>query len=179
MASTYGLDKAFGVLFFNFVRLVITSKLKPNDLQNPPFRPFLRYLLTKLKTKKNAGAKYQELSKTVVRIVGWEPQHPAILTRDFQVFGKQKRRNKKKSTWLRSETGVVTMWAVFPTDHPTLGKVYLGAVGILEFFTSMDYMVSEQKKFGRNPKGQWTIAGSGWSGLLFVHPGFHVLFWSS
>ena len=57
MASTYGLDKAFGVLFFNFVRLVITSKLKPNDLQNPPFRSFLRHLLTKLKTKEKAGAK--------------------------------------------------------------------------------------------------------------------------
>ena len=26
----------------------------------------------------------------------------------------------------------------FPTDHPTLGKLYLGTGGILEFFTSMD-----------------------------------------
>ena len=67
-ASTYGLDKAFGIMFLNFVLLVITSKLKPNDLQNPPFRLFLHHFLTKLKTKKNAGAKYQELSKAVVRI---------------------------------------------------------------------------------------------------------------
>ena len=30
-----------------------------------------------------------DLCKTVVRIVGREPQHPVILKRDFQVFGKQ------------------------------------------------------------------------------------------
>ena len=43
----FGLDKAFAVLLFNFVRLVITLKVKPNDLQDPPFCPYLRLLLTK------------------------------------------------------------------------------------------------------------------------------------
>ena len=51
---------------------------------------------------------------------------------------------KKKRAWLRAEMGVVTMWAVFPTDHPTLGKVYLGAGGIFEIFTSMDYTYSDR-----------------------------------
>ena len=38
--------------------------------------------------------------------------------------------------------GLVTMWTVFLTDHPTLGRVYLGAAGILELFTSMEYQVN-------------------------------------
>ena len=85
-ATAYGLDKAFAVLFFEFVLLVITLEVKPNDLKDPPFCPYLRHLLTKLKNEKITTAKYQELSQTVVRIVGWEPQHPAKVKRDFQVF---------------------------------------------------------------------------------------------
>ena len=50
--TAYGLDKAFAAIFFNFVLLVITSKVKPNDLQDPPFCPYLRHLLTKLKNEK-------------------------------------------------------------------------------------------------------------------------------
>ena len=52
----------------------------------------------KIKTNKITNATNQELSKTVVRIVGWEPEHPVTLKRDFQVFGKQdtKQEVKKK-----------------------------------------------------------------------------------
>ena len=51
--------------------MVITLKLKPNDLQNPPFCPFLRHLLTKLKTKKKAGAKYQERAVQICSQNSW------------------------------------------------------------------------------------------------------------
>ena len=37
--------------FLNFVRMVITIKVKPNDLQDPPFCPCLRHLPTKLKNE--------------------------------------------------------------------------------------------------------------------------------
>ena len=50
--TAYGLDKAFAVLFFNFVLLFITLKVKPNDRQDTPFCPYLRHLLTKLKNEK-------------------------------------------------------------------------------------------------------------------------------
>ena len=33
----YGLDKAFAVSFFNFVGLVVTLNVIPNDFQNPHF----------------------------------------------------------------------------------------------------------------------------------------------
>ena len=87
--TAYGLDKAFAVLFFNFVLLVIMLEVKPNDLSTSTFCPYLRHLLTKLKNEKKTTAEDQELSKTLVRIVGWEAQHPAKVKRDFQVFGKQ------------------------------------------------------------------------------------------
>ena len=124
------LDQVFGVLFFNFVRLVIASKLKPNDFHNPPFLPFSPPFAYKIKNENKGRG---QISRPVQNCGqnSWVGTTTSSNSQEgFSGFWQT--RDEKRS----SKNNKRTVAAVgdrrcndvsgFSNRPPTLGKVYLG-----------------------------------------------------
>ena len=129
---TYGLDKAFGVSFFNFVRLVITVKTQAKRPSKSTFLPVSPPFANKVKNEiKKQGPNTKGCPKLYNSQNSWVGTTTSSNSQEgFSGFWqtRDEKRSSKNNKRTVAAVGARRCNDVsgFSNRPPTLGKVYLG-----------------------------------------------------